>query len=726
MDRKRELSLIVILTLLLSVPLVLYNANLGKADYVPPVWHNSGIYILSNGTITPSSAPISRQGDTYKLTADAFAGIAIQKDGIVLDGNGFGMFGPNYGTGVLLQNVNNVTVQNFNMHYFEQGIYLDDSNASIIERNTLTDCSIDITQNSTSNQVTGNTVNAAEILVEFSENNIVTQNMASNIAITWSSNNTISENKVSDAKLINTSLNFANFTEGICIDNSNNCTISGNIVENKNVGIDIWQSFGLTFKKNTLQNNQVGFKLWGSDLKHNIQSIDTSNTVNGKPIYFLVNKTDYQVPTNAGWIAAVNSKNITVQNWVSTPNWDGVLFVDTYDSKITNSNLTSNFNAIRLQNVSNCLITQNELDNSQYAALYFEETSNSTITGNEVINNYCFFDIWHNSTGNTFYHNDFVGNWTGTISEESQNQWDNGSEGNYWSTFTGVDLNHNGVSDYAYIIDTNSSQTDKYPLMAPQNSQAIGAAQQQIQNSGLLLAMPEEYINYTITENNGTMWAKIDGLFPIHVTSKATEPLSMIYSIPPGATNIHIKLDGTEQTWNNYSAINSSAIKSTEFSNWQMINCTIKPASTDFLLEINYEHPIEVINGSYTFLYDLDVTPYLSVSSVISIAHFNVQLPQNESNLNLFTIGSNGTWNAMNYNSTENASGKTVTFNIVSEYNRPLLSYVAFVLGSPQIPEFQLWATFLLFAIITVGVAMFQVRRRRPKSPNSNIYHGEN
>jgi hypothetical protein len=38
--------------------------------------------------------------------------------------------------------------------------------------------------------------------------------------------------------------------------------------------------------------------------------------------------------------------------------------------------------------------------------------------------------------------------------------------------------------------------------------------------SFLALAMPVEYVNYTITHINGTLWAKIDGDYPISILSQ--------------------------------------------------------------------------------------------------------------------------------------------------------------------------------------------------------------
>jgi hypothetical protein len=33
--------------------------------------------------------------------------------------------------------------------------------------------------------------------------------------------------------------------------------------------------------------------------------------------------------------------------------------------------------------------------------------------------------------------------------------------------------------------------------------------------------MPEEQVNYTITKVNGTLWAKIDGTYPLRILTEA-------------------------------------------------------------------------------------------------------------------------------------------------------------------------------------------------------------
>jgi hypothetical protein len=72
-------------------------------------------------------------------------------------------------------------------------------------------------------------------------------------------------------------------------------------------------------------------------------------------------------------------------------------------------------------------------------------------------------------TNNSFYHNVFVNNSVNIYFYNkvvaSGNFWDNSSQGNYWSDYTGIDINEDGVGDTPYTI--NSLNKDNYPLMIP-------------------------------------------------------------------------------------------------------------------------------------------------------------------------------------------------------------------------------------------------------------------
>ena len=201
-----------------------------------------------------------------------------------------------------------------------------------------------------------------------------------------------------------------------------------------------------------------------------------------------------------------------------------------------------------------------------------------------------------------------------------------------------------------------------------------------------LLAMPVEYVNYTIANVNGTLWAKIDGTYPIHKLSSAEETfelnnvtyivtsddLPMVYPTPPGTTNIHVELDATELEWSNYTETYPDALHYTAVGDWPMIYCMISKAPEYFTLRIHYEHPLAVINGSYTFLYDLNISPYLTPWSNKSIAFFNIHMETNCENLNVYTVRADGTWNPINYTTTKEELAETISVKITSEYDRPL------------------------------------------------------
>jgi hypothetical protein len=233
-------------------------------------------------------------------------------------------------------------------------------------------------------------------------------------------------------------------------------------------------------------------------------------------------------------------------------------------------------------------------------------------------------------------------------------------------------------------------------------------------SEGRQLAMPEEYLNYTILVVNGTLWAKIDGVYPMHLTGENGTVLPMGYPTPPNTTNMHIWLDDAELTWSNYSEIDPTARHPTDIGDWEMVYALVAPASPDFVLKIHYEHPVEVINGTYTFLYDLNISPYLSPSSPKSTAHFNFRVETNCSAIDVFTTGFSGMWTSMNYTSAKDGSVETVSFDIVSEHDKPLWGDIVVALVNVQVPEFSAGAVVaIVVAASLAGFMVFKGRARR-------------
>ncbi|GAJ19257.1 unnamed protein product, partial [marine sediment metagenome] len=63
-------------------------------------------------------------------------------------------------------------------------------------------------------------------------------------------------------------------------------------IYNNNYGIYIYQSPDNKLSGNTLYDNVYNFGVEGTTVAHFTQDIDLSNTINGKPIYYLVEEED--------------------------------------------------------------------------------------------------------------------------------------------------------------------------------------------------------------------------------------------------------------------------------------------------------------------------------------------------------------------------------------------------------------------------------------------------
>jgi hypothetical protein len=224
------------------------------------------------------------------------------------------------------------------------------------------------------------------------------------------------------------------------------------------------------------------------------------------------------------------------------------------------------------------------------------------------------------------------------------------------------------------------------------------------------LSMPVEYVNYTITSMNGTLWAKIDGYYPIYLQKQTdcsfTGDLPMVYPMPPQTTNIHVSLDGKEVSWSNYTQIYPEALHHTAIGDWWMIYSNLANISNYFELRIHYEHPLEMLNGSFLFLYDLNIDPYLTPQNNNSTAHFTIQMQTNFANLNAYTTETDAQWNPINYTSTKDGSTQIISIQMNSEYGKPLLGDLV-VEFSPdqQIPELS-WVSILPLLALVFFIAL--------------------
>ena len=113
------------------------------------------------------------------------------------------------------------------------------------------------------------------------------------------------------------------------------------------------------------------------------QDIDTSNTINSKPIYYLVDQSDQVFDgTRIGYFGLVSCDNITANNIDFNYNIQGLLVVNTTNSTILNCAISYNNIGIDLREspnnkISSCKISNNSCD----GILSHKSSNNNKIIG---------------------------------------------------------------------------------------------------------------------------------------------------------------------------------------------------------------------------------------------------------------------------------------------------------------------------------------------------------
>jgi parallel beta-helix repeat protein len=101
---------------------------------------NGTIYIYSDGSVNPPSAPIHQNGNVYTLTDNivtADDGIIIERNSTIFDGNGYTIQGSSSGNGIDMSQTNYVTVKNTKLQDFNIGIFAPKSNYDTVLGNTI-------------------------------------------------------------------------------------------------------------------------------------------------------------------------------------------------------------------------------------------------------------------------------------------------------------------------------------------------------------------------------------------------------------------------------------------------------------------------------------------------------------------------------------------------------------------------------------------------------------
>jgi len=253
-------------------------------------------------------------------------------------------------------------------------------------------------------------------------------------------------------------LELKQFRTCINILSSSNIIITGNTVTNNENAIAFHSSMNNQIEGNKITVNHVAILLYNASNHNSIIGNSVTNNGNGIWSEFNPNPSNY---------------NNIIGNNISKNTKFGILLRSSSTDLVEGNNIENNDDGIFLSG-SSCqynTIVDNNIANNNNGIYIGGDPKHNTITKNNIANNGKGIYVSH-SSNNTFYQNNFIDNTIqiyGIIDEfpdsasPSENIWSYGVTGNYWSDYTGVDSNGDGIGDTHYVIDTNNQ--DHYPLV---------------------------------------------------------------------------------------------------------------------------------------------------------------------------------------------------------------------------------------------------------------------
>ncbi|MHC1754391.1 MAG: NosD domain-containing protein [Methanosarcina sp.] len=352
-----------------------------------------GFYLDSSSNCTIADNTVSDTGEE---------GILLEySDYCTLANNGISNT-DSYGI-YLYHSVNCILTGNTVSNTSDDGIHLSSSNYCTLANNTVSnsyDFGIYLYYSGNCN-LTGNAVSntyADSIYLYYSSNCNLTGNTVSDgydtgICLEESENCTLAGSTVSNfdyegiylwesGSCVLTS-NAVTNSDGIYLDDSDECILRNNTASSGMYGIDLWDSENCTLTGNVMSGNRYNFDLYSSDFNNVTGNIiDTSNLVDGKPIYYLEGEQNPSIGSDAGVIYCINCGKVEIKDFVLQNNSRAVFLYNT-SSEMQNNTINNTIYGITALSSQDVRLSGSRIDNS-LAGIILEEAMNTTLADNTV------------------------------------------------------------------------------------------------------------------------------------------------------------------------------------------------------------------------------------------------------------------------------------------------------------------------------------------------------
>lgn len=225
---------------------------------------------------------------------------------------------------------------------------------------------------------------------------------------------------------------------GIYLKYARHCVVKNNEILGQAVsesssgnGIHLWYCKNISITGNTITNHRDGIYLEFVDSSTVTNNVSEDNLRYGLHFMFSNddNYTDNEFKRNGAGVAVMFSRNIQMLRNLFINNWGGnaygLLLKEIYDAEISNN-----------------LFSQNTI------GIYGESATRIHVSDNTFENNGWALKILGSSIDNVFTQNNFFSNSFDLSTNTARNY--NTYDGNYWSDYSGYDLDKDGIGDIPY------------------------------------------------------------------------------------------------------------------------------------------------------------------------------------------------------------------------------------------------------------------------------------
>nr|AWJ66064.1 nitrous oxide reductase maturation protein [uncultured bacterium] len=245
---------------------------------------------------------------------------------------------------------------------------------------------------------------------------------------------------------------FINTFFAIYLAHSKNCLVKNNYIEGEakeeatsGNGVHLWYCDSILIEKNEITQHRDGIYIEFSGNSIIIGNDSYNNIRYGLHFMFSDNNlySENIFRNNNAGVAVMYSNDIIMTNNQFMDNWGsgcyGLLLKEIKDSRLTGNLIKKNTTGIYMEGSNRVVFEGNDLDQNGWA-----------------------IKIRGNCESNTFFKNNFNSN-SFELGTNSKNNLENSFNNNYWSKYTGYDLDkdgygdisHNPINLFSYIVEKN-------------------------------------------------------------------------------------------------------------------------------------------------------------------------------------------------------------------------------------------------------------------------------